>query len=220
MMLDRLREAIPKDFLDNELAELREHRLRFGFLILSMAVLVIFLALDDTQSEPPIELVEEEPIDESEPPPPVEPSDRRTEIIGLAHASEDVQLINPFAVDLPKPPPEPLIIPVSTPAPPPPPPLSTLEKRNASKPEPTSKVLLTLKGTAIGEDKKIAVVNREVVSGKVDDESGAQSSRRIEHRLLKIGDALDGRKVVDIGKTFVAFDDGERLELPKVQIDG
>lgn len=223
MMLDRLREAIPKDFLDNELAELKEHRIRFGFLLLSMAVLVIFLAFDDSQVDPPTQLVEDDPsIEESEPTPTVEPIDRRTEIIGLARASEDVQLINPFAVDLPKPPPEPLIIPISTPTPPPPPPLSTLEKRNVPppKPEPASKVMLTLKGTAIGDDKKIAVVNREVVNGKVDDESGDQSGRRIEHRLLKIGDALDGRKVVDIGKNFVAFDDGERLELPQVQTDG
>ena len=78
---------------------------------------------------------------------------------------------------------------------------------------------MTLKGTAIGDNKKIAVVNREVIGGKVDEESGAQAGRRIEHRLLKIGDAVDGRKVVDIGKNFVEFDDGERLELPKVQTD-
>ena len=217
-MLDRLREAIPKDFLDNELAELREHRLRFGLLICSMAVLIIFLVLDDVPIDPPTELVEEESLVEEEPTP-VERIDRRTEIIGLARASEDVQLINPFAVDLPKPPPEPLIIPITTPAPPPPPPLSTLDKRGVPKPEPTSKVMLTLKGTAIGDNKKIAVVNREVIGGKVDEESGAQAGRRIEHRLLKIGDAVDGRKVVDIGKNFVEFDDGERLELPKVQTD-
>ncbi len=214
-MLDRLREAIPKDFIDNELAELREHRLRFGLLIFSMAVLVIFLILDDSQSDPPNQLVEETPTVESEPS--VEPIDRRTEIIGLARAAEDAPLINPFAVDLPKPPPapEPVIIPVA--APPPPPPLSIHDKKILPPPEPAPHIMLTLKGTAISDDKKIAVVHREFVTPK--SSADEQSDRRVENRLLKIGEEIDGRKVVDIGKNFVAFDDGARLELPRIQSD-
>ena len=81
--------------------------------------------------------------------------------------------------------------------------------------------MLTLKGTAISDDKKLAVVRREVVTSnnKSDDQPDDRSNSQPENRLLKIGEAIDGRKVVDIGKDYVAFEDGERLELPRISND-
>ena len=81
--------------------------------------------------------------------------------------------------------------------------------------------MLTLQGTAIGDDKKFAVVHREVVSNK--NKSDAASEERgknhVENRLLKIGETIDGREVVDIGRDYVEFDDGGRLELTRVHND-
>ena len=216
-MMDRLRELIPQEFLDNELAELREHKRRIALLLFSLFGLLTVVIFDG--AEPVRESsVEEVPITSE---PRVEKKsmpvkDRRTEIIGLAKASEDVKLINPFAVDLPKPPPEPIIIPIASPPPPPPTtlkPKPALEKKSIEKlesPPSAPRVMLTLKGTAISDDKKIAVVHREIVS--TEDKSG-----NVESRLLKIGESLDGRKVVDIGKNFVEFEDGKRLELSRLQ---
>ena len=230
-MLERLREAVPPELrgvIDSELAELRVHRFRVGLMALTLLVLLIILMFDDDKeasrqaglAEGVTSAVEEPVVERSS----VERVDRRTEIIGLAKASEDVKLINPFAADLPKPPPEPLIIPVT--APPPPPrlsaPLPTVaEPKAVEKTEAPLRVMLTLQGTAIGDDKKFAVVHREVVSNK--NKSDAASEERgknhVENRLLKIGETIDGREVVDIGRDYVEFDDGGRLELTRVQND-
>ena len=224
-MIERLRRSLPPELvnlLDSELVELREHRRRVGFLLTALFVCLIILALDNEEAPPPAaQLAEDEPA--ADPVKPVERIDRRTEIIGLARASEDVELINPFAVDQPKPPPEPLIVPLT--APPPPPRLSvspsTVESKSFEPPEPPLRVMLTLKGTAISDDKKLAVVRREVVTSnnKSDDQPDDRSNSQPENRLLKIGEAIDGRKVVDIGKDYVAFEDGERLELPRISND-
>ena len=179
-----------------------------------MFALIIILILDDndapSQSEQPVEetpTIVAEPIEDKK-------ANRRMEIIGLAKASEGVKLINPFAVDLPKPPPKPvpkpLIIPIETVPLPLPSDIdmpTELDIDQIDK-EPVPSVTLTLKGTAISDDKKFAVVNR----GCSDD--------GVEHLLLKIGDAVDGRKVIDIGRDFVEFDDGVRLELFRVNDDG
>ena len=137
-MLERLREAVPPELrgvIDSELAELRVHRFRVGLMALTLLVLLIILMFDDDKeasrqaglAEGVTSAVEEPVVERSS----VERVDRRTEIIGLAKASEDVKLINPFAADLPKPPPEPLIIPVT--APPPPPRCRRLRNRKRSK---------------------------------------------------------------------------------------
>lgn len=224
-MIDRLREVVPKNLIEGELAELREHKLRVGLMLFILIGLTAVLLFDDdrkiSSNAEEVSLVEEEPIEEA----PSDPmSERRAEIIGLARAAEEVQLINPFAVDLPRPEPEPLPPPAPLIVPPPVEP-ETFEPPTVEPPsvEPTSipvepmpptvfHVMLSLKGTAISGDKKIAVVHREIVSPKDDAPRGVD-----DIRLIKIGEELDGRTVVDIGKDFVAFDDGIRLELPKVQ---
>ena len=227
-MLERLREVVPPELvnlLDSELIELREHRRRVAFLLTALFVLAVIAMLDDNDApQPSAKLVDDTSAAVDEPSvDPIETTDRRTEIMGLAKAAEDVQLINPFAVDLPKPPPEPLVVPIV--APPPPPRLSAPAvadtraveiQQPVEMPEPPLKVMLTLKGTAISDDKKLAVVRREVVTSK--DKSDERLDDRTENRLLKIGEAIDGHKVVEIGKDFVAFDDGERLELPRVVV--
>ena len=213
-MFERLREVVPPELravIDNELTELRAHRRRVSFLVLTMFALMTVMIFDDNESAPQAEpSVEEAPTVTAEPP--VKAKDRRTEIIGLAKASEGVKLINPFAVELPKPPPEPVIV-----LPPPrTPPSAPIITDKISKPKPL-RVMLTLKGTAISDDKKFAVVNRRVISSK--ENSDAQTDERTEHRLLKIGETIDGREVVDIGKDYVEFDDGDRLELPHFRSD-
>ena len=221
--MDRLRELIPQEFLDSELAELKAHKFRIAALFFSMIGLLIVVFVDDAETVSKSTVIVEKPLEEesrgveiSDP-----KSDRRAEIIGLARASEDVKLINPFAVDLPKPPPEPIVIPITAPPPPPKlsaPPLESKQFEKKSIEKITSapiapRILLTLKGTAISDEKKIAVVHREIVTAKSDEKSGGS----VENRLLKIGEVLDGRTVVDIGRDFVAFDDGERLELSRIQ---
>ena len=226
-MLDRLRGLMSpelRNFLDGELAELRAHRRRVGFLLFAMLALTILLIFDGERESPrqTAQSIEEMPSNAEEPKEeaieePIERTDRRTAIIGLAKASEGVKLINPFAVDLPKPPPEPLIVQMT--APPPPPRLSvqpTVEKP-IEKSEPPLRVALTLQGTAISDDKKFAVVHRRIVRNK--DKSEEQVDNQTKSVLLKVGETIEGRKVVDIGRDFVAFDDGERLELNLVNND-
>lgn len=226
-MLDRLRGLMSpelRNVLDSEFVELRANRRRVGFLLFAVLALTIILLFDGEREssmrtaqsveETPSNVEEsgEEAIEE-----PIESADRRTEIIGLARASEDVKLINPFAVDLPKPPPEPMIVQIT--APPPPPRLSVQPTVEAKiEPiEPPLRVALTLQGTAISDDKKFAMVHRRIVSNK--DQSGNQSDVGTKNILLRIGETIEGRKVVDIGKNYVEFDDGERLELNLVNDD-
>ena len=131
-----------------------------------------------------------------------------TEILGLQKALKDEDIINPFKVDNnenstafeDKPP-------MPTPAVEFKPPTITAPNKNIS-PLPKSETIM-LKGTAISGNKKMAIVQ----IGKVSKNDSNNDKNKIESRLLSIGDEIEGKRVIDIGKNFIAFDDGKSLSL-------
>ena len=60
---------------------------------------------------------------------------------------------------------------------------------------------LTLKGTAISGDKKMAIIQK------------SYDKNKSESHMLKLGDEINGKKIIDIGRNFIIFDDGEYLYL-------
>jgi len=197
-------------FKAREVAQIKEHRLRIIIAMtvsLVLASLFISFNLEDEPSASGNNNVEQpanETKEEVKSTPKIKSSQK---ILGLQKAAENVDLINPFKVDLKETPPAvPPVIPAPVPALPvtpimqPPTPV-------AAEVEP--KTILNLKGTAISGDKKLAVV--AIIKSSKDNNGKSKS----ESQLVKIGDEVNGRKVTDIGKNFIVFDDGQKLDMSK-----
>ena len=150
---------------------------------------------------------------------------RSTQVLGLSRASEDVSLVNPFKSDLPKPTPvienkppvknEPLPTPAlpvqndltDIPEPPQELPVNNLDLDLESEVELEPVTILILKGTAISGDKKMAIIQIGTPN------TNENKNQNLETRIVKIGDAIEGRIITDIEKDFILFDDGQRLNL-------
>lgn len=204
-------------FLDRELREIRENKKRivtlFACVLFAIGIFVFANSGEkaDNNSNEAVPKADATKLNDKS------NSDKKTEskltaIKGLERAAANVELINPFKVDIQnsttaadnkpveaaKVPPTPniaLITPPSQPA----------QTENTESKE---KIILILKGTAISGDKKIAIIQRGIVKNEKSKENG-----KIESKIIHLGDEIDGRKVIDIDKNFIAFDDGERLFL-------
>ena len=184
-----------KQFLRNELAELKRNKIRASALAVCLAVLLIVWAVDDESGSEEI-LLDAPPVTVDLPAKPLSVTkspDGVTLVLG-ANADEFV-IGDPFAAEeelepLEEPPavgePLPTIPPPEIPAPQP-----IIETTKPSEP-------VTLNGTAISGSNRTAMILR----GK-------------ETLFLTIGDELDGRRIIDITPDSVAFDDGERIFLRK-----
>lgn len=182
-----------KKFLQNELDELKQNKIRAIALGVLLAFLLILWITDDSSDGEEIILTEEPPVTKDLPVTilPVEKSPDGVTIVIGANADE-LFIGDPFeGVEKPKPPPPPKIpevVPQIVIQPPPPPPQEPTE--------PQEKVILT--GTAISGSNKTAMFLRG------------------EETLFKtVGEEIGGKIISDITSESVTFEDGERLYFQK-----
>ena len=204
-----------KEFYDREVNEIMQNKLRFGFIVVCLVASVALFAFTDTETEV-TEASDNESLkvaaasndklasdipsvkDKSD-----KPASKVTSITGLEKASEGVELINPFKSDLIKPPSE-----VKSSK------LESIPIPQTSKPasiktvETEEKAILILKGTAISGNKKMAIIQRNIIKN-----NKTNVDPKLESRIVKVGDKIDSHIVVDIGKNFILFDDGRILTL-------
>ena len=190
-----------KNFWQDDLKEIRENKIRFGAILVLLAVTVIFALADftSTDTEIPIENAAPAPAAETEQIQPVQPAvpaaSENIKVVLGANSSElyvsdpftapvvetyepipsTVQSFEPAEVELPEIPAE---IPVA-------------------QIEPAEK--FALDGTAISGDSKTAIIHKI---------SGGEKTKNL---IVSVGDNLDSRRVVDITPSFVALDDGSRI---------
>lgn len=209
-----------KEFYDREVNEIMQNKLRFGCIVSCLVAAVALFAFTDNETEvteasdneaPKVVAASNDKSTNNKTSDKIsdKPVSKVTSITGLERASEGGELINPFKSDLVKQPIEtksskPESIPL--PKTPKPEPIKTVEN--------SDKVVLTLKGTAISGDKKMAIIQRSVV-GKDNSAKSTNSKDKSKNEslLLNIGDEIDGRCIVAIDKDFIVFDDGYKLHL-------
>ena len=181
-----------KKFLEHELAELKQSKIRAVALGVCLAVLIIFAAIDDASDGEEI-LIDEPPLTKDLPVKVLPVTKRPDGVTKVLGANANALVIgDPFAFEeKPKPPPPPPTLP-KIPEPPvviEPPPEPEIEP-----PKPSEPIILT--GTAISGANKTAMFLR----GK-------------ETVFKTVGEDLDGRLIVDITPDFVTFADGERVQV-------
>lgn len=183
-----------KKFLQNELDELKQNKIRAIALGVILAFLLILWITDDSSCGEEIILTEEPPVTKDLPVTnlPVEKIPDGVTIVIGANADE-LFIGDPFeGVEKPKPPPPPKIpevVPQIVIQPPPPP----IPQEPA---EPQEKVILT--GTAISGSNKTAMFLRG------------------EETLFKtVGEEIGGKIISDITAEFVTFKSGESLYFQK-----
>lgn len=196
-----------KKFLERERDEIIQHKQRFIAIIVAFvaSIICIFAFNTDeettTQSTDPkkvVETADNKPVQKSK-----NKSAERKSILGLDKIVAENEIVNPFKVDIEKPPEvknSEIKTDVKTINQP------TLSIKNVL-PKDEEKIILTLNGTAISGDKKMAIIQRNIVNKH----NSKDEKKQIESLLLNVGDSVDGRKIIDIGKNFVAFDDGQKL---------
>ena len=205
-----------KEFYDREVNEIMQNKLRFGCIVSCLVVAVALFAFTDNETEvteasdneaPKVVAASNDKSTNNKTSDKIsdKPVSKVTSITGLERASEGGELINPFKSDLVKPP-------IETKSPK----LESIPLPQTSKPIPTKtvensdKIILTLKGTAISGDKKMAIIQRSVVKSNKKKDT---ENPKLESMMVKIGDKIDNHTVIDIGKTFIVFDDGRHLTL-------
>lgn len=187
-----------RKFLNREVEELKQHKIRTVALVVLFVVLLIFWANDYNSAGEEINL--SEPTADDAPPVsknlsvslPVEKSRNGVTFVIGANADE-LFIGDPFAgEEKTMPPPSPAPPPPKIPANPFPPlqnqPLPQIPKLAEEK--------IILMGTAITAENKMAMF-----------------AKGTEILFLTIGDKLNGRLIIDISPDFVTFEDGEVLTI-------
>ena len=203
-----------RSFYEQELNEIKQHKLRFGLIAASLAasIVLFFFFEEDNESAtvsndaaPKVVSVTKDTasINSKEV---HKTTSKVTEVIGLKRASADAELINPFKVDIidSKPPTiqPPAVVPT----------VPTLPLQQTKTPEPDRQIVLILKGTAISGNRKMAIIQRSVVGkNSSKDSEDSKNKDKSESMMLSLGDIIDGRRIVDISRDFITFDDGHDL---------
>ena len=207
----KIDKQILKKFFDEELAEIKKNKLRFG-IIFSIFIVTLGIFLFSGESEE-VKVAVKNPEKVVEPKKSIKSVKKKKEvqarlkkIEGLERVSLNAEIINPFKPDV-----EPVIenkieLPKTEIVP-----AFKLPKVEIKKPVEESKIILILKGTAISESKRIAIISRGIFKNKSD------TKNNIETLMVKIGDEVDGKKIINIERNFVMFNDGEKLYLQEGQ---
>ncbi|MBR1730405.1 MAG: hypothetical protein IJ728_12880 [Selenomonadaceae bacterium] len=196
-----------KKFLERERNEIIQHKQRFIAIIVAFVASIICIFAFNTDEETTTQSTDPKKVVETADNKPVQKSKNksveRKSILGLDKIVAENEIVNPFKVDIEKPPEvknSEIKTDVKTINQP------TLSIKNVL-PKDEEKIILTLNGTAISGDKKMAIIQRNIVNKH----NSKDEKKQIESLLLNVGDSVDGRKIIDIGKNFVAFDDGQKL---------
>ena len=214
-------------FCEREIIEIKKHKLRIGALFIILICAILFFIFSDSDNESLVVLKEsqakkiDDNVKNNSNEKSKKKSKKRVKILGYDKALEEVNIVNPFKVDI-----NPSItenkpvenktavsVPVvkNNPAPP---------TVSISEVKPKDKAILILKGTVISDDKKLATIQRIVINNhknynqesKNHDED-INSKYKTETRLVQIGDMIDDRQIIDIAKDYLEFGDGERLTI-------
>lgn len=217
-----------KKFLDREIAEIKEHKNRL--IAMAIASLILSGVLLFSGNEEASEIAKNENPPSVEKVAPKNRTEKKSEprfksIKGLERAAAEMEIINPFKVDIEKPQEpanketeselenKPLEV-----EPVPKKPVDTPNYKESDKSiEPKDKVVLILKGTAISGDKKMAIIQRNIESKNDSPKSKSSNDNKSKSMMLKIGDKIDDKQIISIDKNFVIFDDGECLYLQEGQ---
>ena len=196
-----------KKFLERERDEIIQHKQRFIAIIVAFVASIICIFAFNTDEETTTQSTDPKKVVETADNKPVQKSKNksveRKSILGLDKIVAENEIVNPFKVDIEKPPEvknSEIKTDVKTINQP------TLSIKNVL-PKDEEKIILTLNGTAISGDKKMAIIQRNIVNKH----NSKDEKKQIESLLLNVGDSVDGRKIIDIGKNFIAFDDGQKL---------
>ena len=203
---------------DREFSEIKQHKKRFGAIIASLVVSLLLFAFTDNEepvkATPDIETAKVvEPKKNAKTAANNEIKSKFKNVAGLEKVSENADIINPFKVDIEKPPknktenksievPAPVFTPPALPEAP-------AQNKTA---EPVEKVVLILKGVAISGDKKMAIIQRGTNINDKDSKT-SEGKNSAESFLLSLGDEIDGRRIIDISKDSITFDNGHKLRI-------
>ena len=189
-----------KEILRRELDELKQNKIRVITLIACFTLLLIFWITDDASDGEEI-ILNEEPSLTKDLPVKVLPVPKSPDGVKIVMGANADRLLigDPFAVEeKPQPAPPPIIQKTTPPLPKIPPPSIVIEPKPESIIE-QPKEQITLTGTAISGENKIAMFLR-----------GGETL------FLTIGEEIGGRKISDITPDFVTFEGGERIYFQKV----
>ena len=200
---------------DKEINEIKQNKKRFGVIIVTLMTSLLMFTFtnndDEIVSTSEVETPKATAKAEDENSAKSKGTAKLTKIAGLEKATEDVKLVNPFKVDVQEPKVaefktenKPVI---NTPAFNPPKPTMPIKTDESSE-----KIVFTLKGIAISGDKKMAIIQRSTAdkNNSKDTKSSTDTSTQ-ESFILNLGDEVAGRRIVEIDKFSVTFDDGYKL---------
>ena len=177
-------------FYEHEINEISQHKFRLVLIIVLLIILLVIFILTDSNDESKEKLFNED-VKKSQIKTQMKESKVSEQIIYEIDDTE-VQLTNPFQVDVIQTMPESEKKSDKVIFTPPNPPV--LPQPQSVK---TNNNILILKGTAISGDKKFAIIQFD--------------KDKSTTKMLTIGDTINDKKVVDIGKNFIIFDNGEQL---------
>ena len=183
-----------KNFLNRELEELRQNKIRAGALVACLIFLLAYCFIDDDSHTEEISLNEPTKIDSqpvtkdfpTKPLPVTKNFDGVTVVIGAN--ADALTVSDPFAGEEKSTQPTKPVAPTV--------PVAQITIQPPTIPKPQEKIILT--GTAISGDNKTAMFLR----GK-------------ETIFLSIGEEINGQQIIDITPDFVTFADGKRIYVEK-----
>ncbi len=180
-----------KIFWQQNLKEIRENKLRFSMLLIALA-LVLILALSNSESGEEISLTEPPQIETAEE---FVPVSNANVIVALGADSGDLLVQNPFKAEPEiEPPPAEILPPIpEIPSQP-----EIIIPQIVAQDEPKSAEKFILRGTAIIGGTKSALI---------------QKNSSEDNLIVKIGDTLSGKIIIDIAQDSLTFDDGSTMIL-------
>ena len=176
-----------KKFLERERNEIIQHKQRFIAIIVAFVASIICIFAFNTDEETTTQSTDPKKVVETADNKPVQKSKNksveRKSILGLDKIVAENEIVNPFKVDIEKPPEvknSEIKTDVKTINQP------TLSIKNVL-PKDEEKIILTLNGTAISGDKKMAIIQRNIVNKH----NSKDEKKQIESLLLNVGDSVE-----------------------------
>ena len=175
-------------FFKRERDEIKKNKKRFVSIAVIFVAAILFFVNNGNdevkvkiKNEPPKIVEMKKEIDKKE------NDSKLTKIAGLEKASKNVELINPFKVDI------------------------ELPQKSAESPYVCIGVQasMTAKGWLYPHGWDIVVDYLKSLGYRV----LCIDKNKSESHMLKLGDEINGKKIIDIGRNFIIFDDGEYLYL-------
>lgn len=211
-----------REIFDSQLKEIAKNKARFTVIVVAFILAVSLKFVDVGESEEEVNLDEPPKTEntsarETNPPAKNNPNKNIVPVKKASSSSaeknitpviganvEEIFIHDPFAAP-PQIQPKEIEIVEVTPAPPTPPPPTAIEPPPAqilNEPEKISEPAerFVLRGMVASGENKLAILE------KIGDKNSSSESL-----ILGVGDTIRGRRIIEIGEEFLAFDDGEKI---------